>query len=313
MKKTTQTRHIPTATAQIASPWSRMSLQRRDIVSAWILVLPALIFMITILVFPLVWSINLSFTDKVVGADYNYIGFQNYLNLFQSAQFRNALKTTVIFTFLAILFKTIFGVILALLMNMEFRGRNIARALLIIPWSLPNIVSVLNWKWIFSTHGGAVNEILRSLGFIDKSIAWTSTAALAMFVVVFVNVWRGTPFIGISVLSKLQTIDSSYYEAAHLDGANALQRFWYITLPSIKNALIVAVLVSTIWTVNEFELVWVMTGGGPAMATELLSVFSYRTVLTYRTIGTAAAVPIVLMPVLLFLIGQVSKFRNESM
>lgn len=313
MKKNIQGDHTSIVRTLRRSFWSRMSLSQRDVASAWILVLPALIFMVAILIFPLVWSINLSFTDKVVGADYKYIGFRNYINLFNNEQFRNALKTTVIFTFLAILFKTIFGVILALLMNMEFRGRNVARALLIIPWALPNIVSVLNWKWIFSTHGGAINEILHTLGFIDKSIAWTSTAALAMFVVVFVNVWRGAPFIGISVLSKLQTIDSSYYEAAHLDGANVLQRFWYITLPSIKNALIVAVLVSTIWTVNEFELVWVMTGGGPAMATELLSVFSYRTVLTYRTIGVAAAVPIILMPVLLFLIGQVSKFKSESM
>lgn len=295
------------------APRRRRTLNQQERTAAWVMVLPALIFMAAVLAFPLIWSINLSFTDKVVGADYEYIGFKNYLDLLSNAQFQNAMRTTLIFTVLAMLFKTVFGVILALLMNMRFRGRNLVRALLIIPWSLPNIVSVLNWKWIFSTHGGAVNEILKQLGLIDKSIAWTSTAALAMFVVVVVNVWRGSPFIGISVLSKLQTIDTSYYEAAHLDGANAVQRFWHITMPSIRNALIVAVLVSTIWTVNEFELVWVITGGGPAMATELLSVFSYRTVLTYRTIGVAAAVPIILMPILLILIGQVSKFKNESM
>lgn len=295
------------------SRWGRMSLSQRDVASAWILVLPALIFMVAVLIFPLVWSINLSFTDKVVGADYQYIGLKNYINLLSDEKFRNAMWHTVEFTVLAIFFKTIFGVILALLMNMKFRGRSVIRAMLIIPWALPNIVSVLNWKWIFSTHGGAINGLLSKLGLIDTSIAWTSTAALAMFVVVFVNVWRGTPFIAISTLSKLQTIDASNYEAAHLDGANGLQRFWYITLPSIKNALIVAVLVSTIWTVNEFELVWIMTGGGPAMATELLSIFSYKTVLTYRTIGVAAAVPIVLMPVLLILIGQVSKFKNETL
>lgn len=291
----------------------RLSLRQRDVASAWILVLPALVFMVAILLFPLAWSINLSFTNKVVGADYEYIGFKNYISLLSDEKFRSALWHTVEFTALAIFFKTIFGVILALLMNMKFRGRSVIRAILIIPWALPNIVSVLNWKWIFSTHGGALNGLLTNIGLIDKSIAWTSTAALAMFVVVFVNVWRGTPFIAISTLSKLQTIDSSNYEAANLDGANALQCFWYITLPTIKNALIVAVLVSTIWTVNEFELVWIMTGGGPAMATELLSIFSYKTVLTYRTIGVAAAVPIVLMPVLLILIGQVSKFKKETL
>ena len=119
-------------------------------------------------------------------------------------------------------------------------------------------------------------------------------------------------FIGISVLSKLQTIDHCFYEAAEIDGANAIQRFRYITLPSISNTLKVATMVSTIWTINEFELVWVLTGGGPSWSTQLLSIFSYKTVLTYRKIGSAAAVSIIILPILFILIRQITKLRGKE-
>ena len=287
-------------------------LKRSERRLAWILVLPAFLYLFLVLAFPLGWSFTLSFTDKVVGAAANYVGLDNYRYLLSNPDFLKSLKNTVVFTAGAMAAKVVFGVILALLMNMNFRGRTLVRALLIIPWTLPNIVSVLNWKWIFTTNGGAINTLLKALGLIEKNIVWTATPALAMFVVIFVNVWRGSPFIGISVLSKLQTIDNSYYEAAEIDGANAVQRFAYVTLPAIGETLKVATMVSTIWTINEFELVWILTGGGPSWSTQLLSIFSYKTVLTYRKIGLASAVSVVLMPVLLLLISRISKLRDSE-
>ena len=289
-------------------------LKRSEQRLAWILVLPAFLYLFLVLAFPLGWSITLSFTDKVVGAAADYLGLDNYKDLLSNPDFLKALKNTFVFTAGAMAAKVFFGVILALLMNMNFRGRTLVRALLIIPWTLPNIVSVLNWKWIFTTNGGAINTLLKAMGLIEKNIVWTATPALAMFVVIFVNVWRGSPFIGISVLSKLQTIDQSYYEAAEIDGANAMQRFMYVTFPAIAETLKVATMVSTIWTINEFELVWILTGGGPSWSTQLLSIFSYKTVLTYRKIGLASAVSVVLMPVLLLLISRISRLRdNESL
>ncbi len=289
-----------------------MNLEKAERKLAWILVLPAFLYLFLVLAFPLLWSINLSFTDKVIGATPNYVGLGNYIYLLTNADFLSALKNTLVFTVCAMSLKVVLGVILALLMNIRLRLRSVIRALLLIPWALPNIVAVLNWKWIFTTNGGAINTLLKYLGIIDKNIVWVGTPLLAMAVVIFVHVWRGAPFIGISVLSSLQTIDDSYYEAAEIDGASVMQRFWHVTLPSIANTLKVSAMVSTIWTINEFELVWVLTGGGPSWATQLISVFSYKTVLTYRRIGLAAAVPVVIMPILVVLVIQIARLRNRN-
>lgn len=290
-----------------------LSLQQKRVRLAWLLVAPTFIYLLAILIVPLIWSFNLSFTDKEVGGPINYIGLENYISLLKDSAFLNSLKNTAVFTVSAITCKVIFGVIMALILNMKFRGRNLIRALLIIPWTLPNIVSVLNWKWMFDDVAGVLNQILKLFGFIDKNVLWFGDPALAMLVIVIVNVWRGTPFIGISVLSKLQTISLDYYEAACIDGANAFQKFRYITLPAIMDVLTVSTLVSTIWTINEFELVWIITGGGPARATELLSIFSYKMVASSRQIGMAAAVPIILMPLLILLINRVSKLKGETL
>ncbi len=289
------------------------SLEKKRARLAWILVAPTFLYLIAILIVPLGWSLNLSFTDKLVGGPIHYIGLDNYIKLLTDSAFLGALKNTLVFTVLAIFGKVVFGVALAMILNMNFKGRNLVRALLIIPWTLPNIVSILNWKWMFDDVGGVLNQILKMLGLIETNVVWIGTPVLAMLVIIVVNVWRGTPFIGISVLSKLQTISPDYYEAACIDGASAFQKFRYITIPAISDVLTVSALVSTIWTINEFELVWILTGGGPSRATELLSIFSYKTVVSSREIGLSAAVPFILMPVLIFLISRISKLRNETL
>ncbi len=203
---------------------------------------------------------------------------------------------------------------MALILNVNFKGRNITRALLLIPWTLPNVVAVLNWRWIFSDIGGVANQLLRIIGVTDQNIVWFGDATLAFVCIVIVNVWRGTPFFGISILAQLQTIPVDYYEAASIDGASKWKQFIHITLPEIKNVIYLSALMSTIWTLNEFESVWLLTGGGPNRATEVVNIYSYKTAMSSMQLGKGVTVSVLLMPVLLILIGFISRkmFAKES-
>jgi multiple sugar transport system permease protein len=288
------------------------SLIRSESIFAMALISPTLIYLILVLLFPLLWGIILSFTDKTIGASAGFTGLSNYKFLIGNKNFWNAVLATSIFTSSSILFKTVFGIILALLINMEFKGRNLVRALLLIPWTLPNLVAVLNWKWIFANQGGALNAILKFLGLIEKNQIWLATAFSAFFCIIIVNVWRGIPFFGITILSKLQTIPTDWYEAASIDGASAVQKFLYITLPSIKDITLLSALVSTIWTINDFESIWLMTGGGPNGKTAVITVFSYTTAIQSMQIGRAVAISVLAMPILILLISKVTNLSTSE-
>lgn len=269
--------------------------------------LPLIIFLVAVLVFPLLWGICVSFTNKTIGGTASFTGLKNYEKLLGDAEYRQSIINTVKFTGLSIIFKTILGMCMALALNQEFKGRNVVRALLMIPWTLPNIVVVYNWRWIFNSSGGIANHILKGLHLIDNDLVWFGSAGLAMFTVVVANVWRGTPFFGISILAKLQTISKDYYEAAEIDGANIFQKFRYITLPSVKDVTILSALMSTIWTINEFETVWLLTGGGPNGATQVMNVYSYKTAMRSMMLGRGIAVAVLAMPVLMILIGLLTR------
>ena len=262
---------------------------KRDTKFAYAINAPLIIYLVCILVGPVLWGIYMSFTNKIIGGDATFIGLQNYISLLQDAEYRRSILNTLVFTAISIVGKLFFGVLMALALNVEFKGRNVVRALLMIPWTLPNIVAVLNWRWIFSSTGGIANYLLKSLHLIDKDLIWFGSAGLAMATCVIANVWRGTPFFGVSILAKLQTISKDGYEAAAIDGANIWQRFRYITLPEIKDVIMLSTLMSTIWTLNEFESIWLMTGGGPNGATETMNVFSYQTAMRSMMLGKGIA------------------------
>lgn len=282
-------------------------LQRRDARFAGILCAPLILYLTLLLLLPIVWGIYMSFTNKVIGGTADFIGLANYMELLASKDYWKAMSKTVIYTAAAIGGKVVFGTILALALNVSFRGNGICRALLLIPWSLPNVVVALNWKWIFADRGGIMNHLLKSAGLIDKNLLWLGAPVLAMFAIVVADVWRGTPFFGISILGKLQSIPKDLYEAAEIDGANILQRFLYVTLPSIADVIGLTTLVSTIWTINQFETVRIMTNGGPNGATELMNVYSYRTALTNLQLGKGVAISVLCIPVFLILIYFATK------
>lgn len=283
-----------------------------DTMFAFLICTPMFLYIGIMLVYPVLWGISLSFTNKTIGGHATFTGLDNYIKLLQDSQFLKSLLNTFTYTTFSILGKLLFGIIMALTLNIDMRGRNLVRALLIIPWTLPNIVAVLNWRWIFADTGGIANHILKLLGVINEDLIWLGDANLAMLAVIIVNVWRGTPFFGLSILAKLQTIPTDLYEAAEIDGSSIFQKFKYITLPAILDVMLLTSLVSSIWTINEFESVWLLTGGGPSGATELISIYSYRTAMTSMLLGRGVAISVMVMPVLILLIYFVSKMMLSN-
>lgn len=281
--------------------------ERGDTKYAFFINTPLIVYLVCVLVFPMIWGIYISFTNKTIGGGATFTGFTNYIRLLSDKEYLHSLLNTLIFTFFSILFKLIFGIMMALALNTEFKGRNVVRALLLLPWTLPNIVAVYNWRWIFNSSGGIANYLLKSMGLINSDLVWFGSAALAMLTVIIANVWRGTPFFGISILAKLQTIPKDYYEASAIEGANTFQRFRYITLPLTKDVIMLSTLMSTIWTLNEFETVWLMTGGGPNGSTMVMNVYSYKTAMRSMMLGRGIAVAVLSMPILILLITLLTR------
>ena len=285
-----------------------VSMEQKEKKLAVILIAPAVIYLILIMGLPLIWAVYTSLTDKVIGAaQVNFVGLSNYIEIIKDPVFQKSLLNTFIFAFFAVMSKVILGMIMALAMNQPVRGRGGIRVAMILPWTIPTIVSVFAWQWIYSDVGGALNRILMVLHITDHQIGWLSTTSMAMFSVILVNIWRGTPFIAISVLAGLQNISPDLYEAASLDGANVIQRFLYVTLPSVKEVIILSAFVTTVWTLNDFEIVWCMTRGGPSHATELVSTYSYIQGFMNSNIAKSVAASLILVPILVVLVHYITK------
>jgi multiple sugar transport system permease protein len=278
----------------------------------YLLIAPAFLYLIIIMLFPLSWAIYISFTDKTIGTDGTWIGFANYTELLQDDLFRKSVWNTLLYTFYAVTLKMVLGLIMALILNQAIRARNLFRALLLLPWTLPTFVSILIWRWIFSDTGGVMNHIFQSVGFIKQPLLWLGDAGLAFTSIVTVNVWRGMPFIGITLLAGLQSIPRELYESAAIDGANAIKRFWHITLPMLSNLILLTTVIITIWTLNNFDVVYLLTNGGPANATYVISLYSYQVAFTTLDLAKAIAVSVLFLPVFIVLVNFVTKWTLAS-
>lgn len=268
---------------------------------------PVLVYLLAIMLLPFGWALYLSFTDKTVGVPAHFIGFGNYIDLLKDSMFWKAVKNTIIFTAVAVVLKSVFGMVMALVLNEKIIFRNLFRVLLFLPWTIPTIVSVFTWQWIYSDVGGVLNYLLLKINAIGRPIGWLAKPDLAMMSVIVVNVWRGIPFMGIAILAGLQSVSKEMYEAAMLDGAGAVKRFFYMTLPSVKEVTILAAVMTTIWTLNDFEIIWLLTRGGPDNGTQVLSTLSYTIGFLNMSLGKAIAIAIMTMPPLIMLINYVTK------
>lgn len=242
------------------------------------LVIPSIVIVFGFLVFPFFYSLVLSFFSKDLARPKSngFIGFSNYVHLFKDSYFLNSLKVTAVFSFVSVFFELIIGVSIAYILNMKFKGRGFVRGLVILPWALPNIVNASMWTWIYNANYGALNALLQQMGIIKEYQVWLGHAHSAMALVILANVWKETPFTIIMVLAALQAIPKQMYEAAVIDGANIIQKGYYITLAYIKQILMVCGLLELIWSIlHTFEIIYVITRGGPSNATDILPIRIY--------------------------------------
>jgi ABC-type sugar transport system permease subunit len=287
------------------------ALSRRDARLGYLLVAPIVICLLVLVVYPFVFAIGISFTDRVVGAPGRFVGLANYAYLAGQPSFRASIWNTVVLVVAVQSLKLVLGLGIALLLNQPIRGRSFWRALILLPWAMPAFVAYLTWKLLFAPQGGAFNMILIGSGLVQAHVDFLSTRQLAMPSVIVATFWRGFPFWVISFLAALQNVPQEEYEAAAIDGAGAWQRFWNITLPNIRHVVLVVVLLSTIWTTNGFENVWLLTGGGPSDATMTFPVLAFYGLQSLR-IGEAAAVSVAMLPVFAMLALIVVKLLQED-
>ena len=245
-------------------PISRM-LEREGALAFWLLV-PTLALLTLFIAYPFVRGVWLSLTNSVVGVPGEFIGLKNFVKLWNDSIFRTAALNTIVYTGVTTVFKLALGLWLALLLNHHFRCKTWVRAFILLPFIIPTVLSTLAWKWMFDSTFSVFNWLFWKLSIINARINWLGDPELAMASISAVNIWRGMPFYAISLLAGLQTINQDLHEAAAIDGANRFQRFWYVTWPLILPVTMVVVLFSVIQTFADFQLVYVLTGGGPANA-----------------------------------------------
>jgi multiple sugar transport system permease protein len=282
-------------------PRRRLSGRLRMRLFAYALVAPTVLLILGLVAYPFLFAVWVSFTDQVIGNVGSFIGFRNFEYLAQTATFWSAVWNTVTIVLITDAMKLGIGLGLALLVHQHLPGRGFFRSVLMLPWAMPAFVAFLTWRVLYQPIGGGINLILTQTGIYPQIVDWLGQRSTAMGSVIVASTWRGFPFWFVSILAALQSVPKDLHEAATVDGANAWQRFWNVTIPSILPVIIVTTLLSSIWTANAFEHVWLLTAGGPSDATMVFPVLAYYGMQTQR-IGEAAAVSVYMLPVLIILV-----------
>jgi ABC-type sugar transport system permease subunit len=274
----------------------------------YLFLLPSLIILIFVGIYPLLQTIYLSLFDvSFTKQGSHFIGLENYKKLLDDIWFKVAYKNTWIFTVVSVWMETILGLLIALVLNKNFRGRGWVRACVLIPWAIPTVVSARMWEWIFNGEYGILNYLLVKAGFIHSNINWLGETSTAMFAAIFSDVWKTTPFMALIILAGLQGISTNLYEAADIDGANKWKQFVYITLPLLTPSILIAVLLRSLDAFRVFDLIFVLTGGGPANSTEVLSSYAYKTTFSAAQVSYGASMS-TLMAVSVFVLAIVLLF-----
>jgi ABC-type sugar transport system permease subunit len=279
----------------------------------FLLVAPIVLLVLALVAYPFAYAIYLSMTRKYVGLPPVFVGLENYIRLSGDGFFLRAVQNSFIFTFGSVGFKLVLGMVMALVLNSKIRFRALWTGVLLIPWVAPTVVSALNFLWIFDYSLGVLNYLLvRVFGILPQGVGWLSEPGTAMASVIAVNIWRGFPFFGISFLAGLKAIPAELYEAAAVDGAGPLERFVHVTLPGLKNIVIIVVLLSTIWTFNDFAIVYILTKGGPGGATQVLPVFTYEMAFGAQRLGEAIAVALYMLPAMAAVIIVLARYMRRG-
>jgi ABC-type sugar transport system permease subunit len=264
------------------------------------LILPAILVMGVFTVYPLFEGLRIAFTNAhLLKEGQRYIGFQNFIRLLSDEVFWISLYHSVLLTTVVVFLQFVLGLILALAMNQNLPGMSLFKSIIMASWVIPVAATVILFKFMAQPDIGLINIVIRSLGFEDLNRYWLGDLDVALPFIMLLHLWRNVPFYGVAFLAAMQAIPNSSYEAAEIDGANAWHKFWYITLPGIRNMVIVMVTIHVLWTFNNFDFVYLATGGGPVNATDVLPVYVYRQCWNSYTVGYAASIGTVMLLLLM--------------
>ncbi|MDB5524987.1 MAG: transporter permease [Rhizobium sp.] len=281
---------------------------------AWLLMLPLLVVMIAVIGWPLYDTIRLSFTDaRLVGTEGNYVGAANYVKMLAGANFQRTLITTTWFAVISVTAEMVIGVLAALLLNQEFRGRFVLRALLILPWALPTVVNATLWRLIYNPEYGALNAALTQIGILGDYRSWLGEPGTAMTALIVADCWKNFPLVALIALAALQAVPRDITAASLVDGAGAFNRFRFVILPYLAGPLMVALVLRTIEAFKVFDIIWIMTRGGPANSTRSLSILVYQEAFSFQRAGSGASLAlIVTLLVTLLALGYAALVRKTA-
>lgn len=255
-------------------------------------IIPLAIVFLLIIIIPFIQVIKLSFFKESLDGSLTFVGLRNYIRLFQQANFTEILFNTLTFTFGGVLLKVGGGFILALILYKNFRFKNLFMLIVLIPWAIPFSISHISWRWMYNALYGHINSLLMHLNIIQVPIEWLSNPNFSLWGVLIANSWTGVPFCALAILAGLYCIPLDLYEAADIDGANSLQKFFSITLPLVKPVLLLVSALAAIWTFNNFGAIWLMTQGGPVDSSTTLIVNIYRNAFEFNRPGYACALSV---------------------
>jgi multiple sugar transport system permease protein len=269
---------------------------------AVVLLAPTVLLLGVFIAYPFAMGLWLSLSSTSVGNVGAFVGIRNFVRTWDDSIFQTAFGNTVFYTFWATIFKLALGMWLALLLNRHFRGQRLVRASMLLPFIVPTVLSTFAWRWMFDPTFSVLNWALYSAGLITVKLPFLSDGTWALWCAIVINTWRGMPFFAITLLAGLQTINPDLHEAASLDGANAWHRFRHVTWPLLKPVTIVVVVFSIIQTFADFQLIYVLTGGGPANSTHLVATYAYQIAVASGLLGEGAAISLFMFPVLLIVV-----------
>lgn len=300
--------------APVAAPVVHSDLVRRQMRLAWWLLSPSLLVVALVALVPLIQTIYQSFTNERLASarPVTFVGLKNYIDLLGDDAFRHSIWITVLFTILTIVFELILGMGIALVVNSNFKGRGPMRAAMLVPWAIPTVVSTQIWRWMYHDIYGVINDLLvQKLHILPGNIAWVADPATSIPALAAVDIWKATPFMALLILAGLQLIPSDIYEAANVDGANPVQAFFFLTLPLLRPALVVALIFRTLDALRAFDVFYVMFGN--RADTQSMSVYAQQNLVAFSDLGYGGAISVAIFLIIaIFVVGYVTIFKVEQ-
>jgi multiple sugar transport system permease protein len=312
MNRVFEAAQSPAPALSARRPFRLSEWLEREAVFSWIMLTPPVLFLLALLGYPFCYGVYLSFVRRPVAQPATFVGLNNFVALWHDPIFWQAVWNTFCFTGAATVLKLAGGLGMALVMNQHFRMKGMTRALLLLPFIVPTVLSTVAWQWVLDPGMGLFNRVLLFSGLAKSGPSWLGNPTLAMVSVILVNTWRGLPFFGITILAGLQTLPGELLETATLDGAGSWQRFRHITLPLLMPVIFIVTTFSIVFTFFDFQLVYVLTGGGPANATHLMATYAYSISMGGGQLGLGSAAALAMVPVLGMVLVAMSWYVRKA-